>query len=103
MVAKPRADAEIRRFMRGMTGSRIGYRNQRIAIEQGRPIHGSFTNARPGLFSASAMVSGTTTGEEFYADDRIDVSRYWQSQDRMLDGGRAEVGPIAVDRGARKP
>ncbi len=103
MVAKPRAEAETRRFMRGITGSRIGYRNQRIDIQQGGPIHGSFGNARPGMFSATAMVVGTTSSEEFYADNRIDIAQYWQAQDRALDGGRVEVGPLAVDHGGRRP
>jgi TPR repeat protein len=80
MVAKPRAEAETRRFMRGITGSRIDYRNQRIDIQQGGPVHGSFGNARPGMFSATAMVVGTTSSEAFYADNRIDIAQYWQAQ-----------------------
>ena len=97
-VAKPRAEAAIRRFARNMTGSRVGYHNQTLAIEQGGPIHGTFGQSRPGAFSASAMANGGSRAEDFYADDRRLPSQYWQTQDRMLGSGRVEVGPLSVDR-----
>lgn len=100
-VAKPRADAEIRRFMRGMTGSRVGYRNQRLDIEQGGPIHGSF-GGPPGLQSASAMANGTTSGDEFYADSRTQTAQYWQAQDRGLDGGKVNVRALEPVRQPRE-
>jgi hypothetical protein len=99
-IAKPRAETEIRRFARGMTGSRVGYRNQRIDITQGGPINGAFGNATPGMLAASAMVVGSTTGDRFYAEDRTKMSQYWRTQDSELDGGsgRVEVGPVTKPR-----
>lgn len=93
-VAKPRAEADIRRFMRDMTGSRVGFHNQALAIEQGGPIHGTFGQSRPGMFSASAMANGGSNAEEFYAYDRTRPAEYWQAQDRALAGGRVDVGPL---------
>lgn len=102
-IAKPRAETEIRRFARGMTGSRVGYRNQRIDITQGGPINGSFGNTTPGMLAASAMVVGTTTGDKFYADDRTQLSQYWRVQDSELDSGHVDVGPVqAVNREPKK-
>lgn len=99
-VARPRADVEIRRFARTMTGSRIGYRNQAIDITQGGPINGSFGNATPGMLAASAQVVGQTTGEEFYADDRTQTASYWQTQDAELGSGigSVDVGPMMPAR-----
>jgi hypothetical protein len=99
-VARPRAESEIRRFARGMTGSRVGYRNQRIDITQGGPINGSFGNATVGMLAASEMVVGTTTGDRFYADERVSMSQYWQRQDAELDHGRVDVGPVTPARAA---
>jgi len=97
-TAKPRAEAEIRRFARGMTGSRVGYR-QRMDIIQGGPINGAFGNAGPAMLAASAMAVGTTTGDQFYAEDRTKMSQYWRAQDSELDSGsgRVEVGPVSRD------
>ena len=55
-VAKPRAEAEIRRFATHMTGSRVGFQNQSMDVINGGPINGSFGNATPGMLAASAMV-----------------------------------------------
>jgi hypothetical protein len=55
-IARPRADAEIRRFAKNMTGSRAGYSNSNIDIQNGGPMNGSFGNATPGMLAASAMV-----------------------------------------------
>jgi hypothetical protein len=101
-ITKPRAEAEIRRFARGMTGSRIGYRNQNIDITQGGPIHGSFGNATAGMLAASSSVVGTTDEQRFYHDDRTTMDPYWQAQDVGLErGGRVDVGPVAMDRKPR--
>lgn len=101
-VTKPRAEAEIRRFARNMTGSRVGYRNQNIDIAQGGPIHGSFGNATPGMLAASSEVVGTTDEDRFYNDDRTAMGPYWQAQDFGLErGGHVDVGPVAVDRKPR--
>lgn len=98
-AAKPRTDAAIRRFARDMTGSHVGYRNLNVGIIHGGPINGSFGNVSPGILAASAMVVGTTTSEQFYADSRMSADAYWKAQDRMLGAGRVEVGPVSVDRG----
>ena len=106
-VAKPRAEAEIRRFATHMTGSRVGYQNQNMDIINGGPINGSFGNATQGMLAASAMVVGTTTGDKMYAADRTRIGAYWAAQDRELDrGGHVEVGParaIADPQRSRTP
>ncbi|QNP39471.1 SEL1-like repeat protein [Lysobacter solisilvae (ex Woo and Kim 2020)] len=100
-VAQPRAEAEIRRFARGMTGSRVGFRNQAMDVLNGGPINGSFGNATPGMLAASVAVNGGTTGEKLYADERVRLKDYWRAQDRELERtGRVELGPITT---ARKP
>lgn len=91
-VAKPRAEAEIRRFARNMTGSHVGLNVSAINIELGGPISGSFDET-PGMRVASAMVNGTTSELEFYADNRTRLDQYWKVQDSML-GGKVEVGPL---------
>ncbi len=99
-VAQPRADVEIRRFARTMTGSRIGYRNQAIDIAQGGPINGSFGNTTPAMLAASEQVVGHTTGDEYYADDRTQTASYWQAQDAELGSGigSVDVGPMVPAR-----
>lgn len=93
-VARPRAETEIRRFARSMTGSHIGYRNQMLDLQHDGPIHGSFGNATSGMLASSAVAAGGPTGPETYADDRVELGRYWQQQDLELEtGGRVEVGP----------
>ena len=93
-VARPRAEAEIRRFARSMTGSHIGYRNQMLEQQNGPPIHGSFGNATAGMLASSAVAAGGPTSLEAYADDRVELGPYWQQQDLELEtGGRVEVGP----------
>lgn len=93
-VARPRAEAEIRRFASQMTGSRVGFHNQKMDVVNGGPINGSFGNATPGMLAASAMVVGTTTGDKLYAADRTRADAYWVAQDRELDrSGHVEVGP----------
>jgi len=102
-VAKPRAEAEIRRFAAQMTGSRVGYRNQKLDVANGGPINGSFGNATPGMLAASEMVVGTVSGDRMYAADRTRMGAYWAAQDRELDHqGRVEVGP-ARSAAPRKP
>jgi hypothetical protein len=106
-VAKPRAEAEIRRFATRMTGSRVGYRNQGMDVINGGPINGSFGNATPGMLAASDMVAGTTTGDRMYASDRTRMGAYWTAQDREFDrSGHVEVGParaVAEPQKSRTP
>jgi hypothetical protein len=93
-VAKLRAEVEIRRFASHMTGSRVGFHNQKMEVVNGGPIHGSFGNATPGMLAASDMVVGTTTGDKMYAAERTRMGEYWTAQDRELDrSGHVEVGP----------
>lgn len=95
-VAKPRAEAEIRRFTARMTGSRVGFQNQSMDVINGGPINGSFGNATPGMLAATVMVVGGTTGDKLYAADRTRADAYWVAQDRELDRtGHVEVGPAS--------
>lgn len=94
-AAKPRAEQEIRRFAHGMTGSRVGYRNQKIEVQNRGPMNGSFGNATPGMLASSVAVNGSTTGDKLYADDRVTMAAYWSTQDRELERtkpGHVEVG-----------
>jgi hypothetical protein len=102
-VAQPRAEQEIRRFANNMTGSRVGYR-QKIDVNNRGPMNGSFGNATPGMLAASAAVNGATTGDKLYADSRVKMTEYWNSQDQELDrAGHVEVGPAKAARDTRKP
>lgn len=92
--AKPRAERFMRSFARGMTGSRLGYRNQMMEIA-GAPVNGTFVadaGANAGAYLAAEAVDpnqlyGMTGGLKF--DD------YWKEQDELLDGlGTVEVGPV---------
>lgn len=91
-VAKPKAESEIRRFARNMTGSRTGYSNQNIDILNGGPINGSFGNATPGMLAASVAVNGGMDEKDMYGDERTRLARYWREQDMELNAGRVEVG-----------
>ena len=93
-IAKPHAEAEIRRFATHMTGSRVGFQNQKMGVVNGGPINGSFGNATPGMLAASDVAVGTTTGDKMYAAERTRMGAYWAAQDRELDrSGHVEVGP----------
>lgn len=102
-VAKPRAEAEMRRFAREMTGSRVGYRNQPIETGGG-PVNGVFF-AEVGSNAAAYSVSVAGSPDELYGKEgglrRLDT--YWKEQDRLLDGS-VEVGELeTVRRNDRKP
>lgn len=100
-AAQPRAEAEIRRFARGMTGSRVGYRNQMIE-SGGPPINGVFV-VDTGSNAAAYAVSVAGSPDELYGREgglrRLDT--YWQQQDAQLERltGRVEVGPATRSRG----
>jgi len=102
-AAKPKAENEIRRFARGMTGSRVGYRNQ--AMETGgRPVNGVFAT-EIGSNAAAYAVSVAGSPDELYGKEgglrRLDT--YWKEQDRLLDGS-VEVGELeTVRREGRAP
>jgi len=100
-VAKPRAEAEMRRFARGMTGSRVGYRNQPIETGGG-PVNGVFMT-EIGSNAAAYAVSVAGSPDELYGKEgglrRLDT--YWKEQDRLLEG-TVEVGEMeTVRRGNR--
>ena len=101
-IAKPRAEAEMRRFARGMTGSRVGYRNQQLDTGGG-PVNGVF-GTDVGSNAAAYAISLSGSEDELYGKEgglrRMDT--YWQEQDRLLDGN-VEVGELETvrrDRGA---
>jgi hypothetical protein len=101
--AKPRAEAEMRRFARGMTGSRVGYRNQPIETGGG-PVNSVF-GVDTGSNAAAYAISVAGSPDELYGKEgglrRLDT--YWKEQDRLLDGS-VEVGELETvrrgDRGA---
>jgi len=95
-VTKPRAEAEIRRFATHMTGSRTGFSNQNIDIQNGGPMNGSFGNATPGMLAASVMVNGSSNESEMYSAARTQIKAYWMDQDRKLDQreGDVDIGPL---------
>ena len=100
-VAKPRAEAEIRRFARNMTGSRVGYRNQQLDTGGG-PVNGVFAT-EVGSNAAAYAVSLSGSEDELYGKEgglqRLDG--YWQEQDRLLEG-TVEIGELeTVRRGGR--
>ncbi len=101
-AAKPRAENEIRRFAREMTGSRVGYRNQPME-SGGGPVNGAFV-VETGNNAAAYAVSVAGSPDELYGPEgglrRLDG--YWKEQDRLLDGS-VEVGELeTVRRGERR-
>lgn len=102
-VAKPRAEAEMRRFAREMTGSRVGYRNQPIETGGG-PVNGVFVS-EVGSNAAAYAVSVAGSPDELYGKEGgiRRLQTYWQEQDRLLEGS-VEVGELeTVRRDGRRP
>lgn len=98
--AKPRAEREIFRKSRQMTGSKAGFDGQMLGMTFGGPIHGSFGNATPAMQAASEAVNGGASGADMYADNRVDPGGYWQAQDAevgRLARARVKVGAIEQD------
>ncbi|GAB3101720.1 hypothetical protein [Lysobacter terrae] len=99
-VAKPRAEMEMRRFARSMTGSRVGYRSQMME-SGGGPVNGSLV-VETGTNAAAYAVSVAGSPDELYGEEgglkRLQV--YWQSQDALLEraAGRVDIGPATRDR-----
>jgi hypothetical protein len=96
-IAKPKAENEMRRFARGMTGSRVGYRNQ--AMETGgRPVNGVF-GTQVGSNAAAYAISVAGSPDELYGKEgglrRLET--YWKEQDRLLEGS-VEVGEMETVR-----
>ncbi|HEY0506127.1 MAG TPA: hypothetical protein VGD42_21795 [Lysobacter sp.] len=92
-VARKRADAQIRRFMRTQTGSRVGMQTSRLDIWMGRPELWAAKGA------TSSFGSIRSSGTAFYAANRTRPAAYWQDEDlnlrallRRIGTGRVEVG-----------
>ncbi|RNF83779.1 SEL1-like repeat protein [Montanilutibacter psychrotolerans] len=88
-VARPRAESRLRTFARAMTGSRVGWRGQRLETRAG---------------SSSGSFDGPGSGNQLYAvasADRLygelgglsELNGYWEREDRMLEGS-VEAGPL---------
>ncbi|HEY5781085.1 MAG TPA: hypothetical protein VIT66_04325 [Lysobacter sp.] len=89
-VAQERMNAELRRFMRNQTGSRVGALTSKLDISLGRPELGP-----RGVWSGFGQIR--TTGTEFYAARRTEPAAYWKAEDkhlRALIGARVEVGKV---------
>jgi hypothetical protein len=99
VVAKPKAEREIRLFATKMTGSRVGFQ-QKLDIQNGGPINGSFGNAGPAVLASAGAVSGSTNERDLYGDERTGLAAYWREQDKELNGGRVDIGPLQE---ARRP
>jgi len=100
-VAKPRAEAEIRRFARNMTGSRVGYRSQWLDTV-GAPVNGVF-NVGMGSNASAYAISDVGREDELYGKEGglRRLQTYWQEQDRLLDGS-VEVGEMQTARSDRR-
>ena len=97
-VAQPRVEGVIRAFARDMTGSRVGYRNQRMEVSVG-PANGAF-----GLPGSNNQLSQPPTGDELYGKEGglRALAGYWKEQDRLLDGN-VDVGPVQTLRSPPRP
>lgn len=93
-VAKPRAEGVMRAFVRDMTGSRLGYRNQMLQVVA-QPVNGAFAG-KVGANAAAYQVADAVSPEQLYGmSGGVDFAEYWKEQDALLDGiGTTEVGPV---------
>lgn len=100
-AAKPRAEGVMRQHARDMTGSRVGYRNQQLAVS-GRPINGVFA-VKTGSNAAAYVMSRAASPDELYGKEGglRRLTGYWEQQDVLLEGGKVEVGPLSPARGSR--
>ena len=94
-TAKPRAESVMRRFARSMTGSRVGYRNQRLEIG-GPPIDRALA-PEVGSSMAAYMTSVSGSPDELYGKEGglAMLKTYWVEQDRQIERAvTVEVGPV---------
>lgn len=98
-VAKPRAEGVMRQYARDMTGSRVGYRNQQLAVF-GKPDNGAFA-VKTGSNAAALVMPQAASPDELYGKEGglRRLTNYWQEQDVLLEGGKVEVGPLSPARG----
>lgn len=92
-VAQPRTEAAMRQFARDMTGSRVGWRGNRLSVSP-PPSEGKWERS-------GVLLNKPFSADNLYGPDgglRL-LTTYWQTQDVLLDGGRVEVGqPLATPR-----
>lgn len=87
-IAKPRAESEMRRFAKGLTGSHLGFDRSTLAIG-GRPTGGTY-GPQVGNAATFYINSSAASPAELYEGSRRDIAAYWSEQDRQLTGtGRA--------------
>lgn len=89
-VAQKRTNAELRRFMRNQTGTRVGLLTSNLDILLGRPELGP-----GGTWSGFGQIR--TTGTEYYAAHRTEPAAYWKAENKNLRAlleGRVEVGEV---------
>ena len=94
VATRKRADAELRRFMRTQTGSRVGLLTSKLDVSMGRPE----------LWAGGASSSfgpEKTIGTEYYAANRTRPAAYWQGEDlslkallRQIGAGQVNVGEV---------
>lgn len=93
-VTHRRNNAEMRRFMRTQTGSRVGLLTSRLDVSMGRPDLWA-----SGASSSFGPVG--STGTEYYAANRTRPAAYWQGEDlslkallRQIGAGQVNVGEV---------
>jgi len=98
-VAKRRAEGIMRQYARDMTGSRVGYRNQQLAVS-GKPDNGTFA-VKTGSNAAALVMPQAASPDELYGKEGglRRLTGYWQEQDVLLEGGKVEVGPLSPASG----
>jgi len=91
-VAMKRNNAQLRRFMRTQTGSRVGLMTARLDISGGHPEFWA-GGGRSSFGQYGAM------GTQFYADNRSRPDQYWATQDLSLDALMKRIGAGTVNVG----
>lgn len=95
-TAKPRAEGAMRAFQRDMTGSRVGYRNQRLDVA-GAPAGGAFAQG-VGSSNSNYTINQAASPDALYgATGGVGAhAAYWAAQDRLINA-TVEVGPLRPD------
>ena len=81
-TTKPRMEWALLRFRASTTGSRLGYVGSAMNVNLGSPAPGA--------------VGGFSTGEQLYAEHRMQADAYWAAKQAELErgAGRIEIGQI---------
>lgn len=93
-VAKPKAEAQIARAMRNITGSKVGFQH-RVDV-QAKPVTGAFA-AETGSNASAYNVASKPSVQDLYPQPHGDMARYWREQDALL-GGTVDVGRMQTVR-----